>query len=280
METENIVILVTGASSGIGQAIAKTLAKDPRNIVYGTSIKAADYFSDSRVHMLQMDVTDEQSVASAVEKLIEKEKQIHVLVNCAGFGISGSVESVPVDIAQKQFEVNFFGVVRVIQKVLPFMRAQGRGTIINIGSVAGYISIPFQSMYSASKYALESLSEALRMELAPFNIHVCLVEPGDTRTNFTKSRLKAGKEEIEALYEPASTHAVSVMEEDEQNGYPPEEVAFIVEKIIRKKKPPMRTNVGIEYKLIYILNRILPTGLKLKVLMKKYTGKVAKNLKD
>jgi NAD(P)-dependent dehydrogenase (short-subunit alcohol dehydrogenase family) len=117
METENIVILVTGASSGIGQAIAKTLAKDPRNIVYGTSRKAADYFSDSRVHMLQMDVTDEQSVASAVEKLIEKEKQIHVLVNCAGFGISGSVESVPVDIAQKQFEVNFFGVVRVIQKV-------------------------------------------------------------------------------------------------------------------------------------------------------------------
>ncbi len=275
MEKDNIVILVTGASSGIGQAIAEKLASNPKYIVYGTSRKASDS-SNRKIHMLKMDVTDENSISNALEQLITKEKCIDVLINSAGFGISGAIESVPVDVAKKQFDVNFFGTVRVIQKVLPYMRAQKKGIIINIGSVAGYIPIPFQSMYSSAKYALESLSESLRMELAPFNIHVCLVEPGDTRTNFTKSRMKAGREEIEALYNPASKNAIQVMENDEENGYSPEKVAFAVFKLLKKKTPPMRTTVGLEYKAIYVLMKILPTRLKQSFLKKKYTGNCKK----
>lgn len=280
MERDNIVILVTGASSGIGQAIAKKLASNPNYIVYGTSrqttddrsISVADNPYGQKIRMLKMDVTDEHSISKAVEQLITNEKGIDVLINSAGFGISGAIESVPVDVAQKQFDVNFFGTIRVIQKVLPYMREQKKGLIINIGSVAGYIPIPFQSMYSAAKYALESLSESLRMELSPFHIPVCLVEPGDTCTNFTKSRMKAGREEIEILYNPASENAVTVMEKDEQNGYPPEKVAQTVYKLIKKKNPPMRTTVGFDYKAIYILMKVLPTGLKQRFLKWKYTG--------
>lgn len=277
MEKDSIVILVTGASSGIGQAIAKKLASDPTNIVYGTSRKTTDQNTISaadsgKIHMLTMDVTREDSVSTAIKQLIEREKRIDVLINSAGFGISGAIESVPVEIAKTQFDVNFFGTIRVIQKVLPYMRAQKKGHIINIGSVAGYIPIPFQSMYSSAKFALESISESLRMELAPFHIHVSIVEPGDTCTNFTKSRMKAGIEEIEALYSPASNNAVSVMEKDEQNGYPPEKVADVVYMLLKRKNPPMRITVGFEYKAIYIAMKILPTGLKQKILQKKYTG--------
>lgn len=274
MEKSNIVILVTGASSGIGQAIAEKLAGNPKYTVYGTSRKEMpDRVVDDRtIHMIEMDVTDENSITNAMELLITKEKRIDVLINCAGFGISGAIESVPVEIAQKQFDVNFFGTVRVIQKTLPYMRSQKEGTIINIGSVAGYIPIPFQSMYSSAKFALESLTESLKMELSSFNINVCLVEPGDTRTNFTKSRLKAGKEEIEAFYYPANERAISIMEEDEMNGYSPDKTAQVVDKILRMEKPPLRVTVGFGYKVIYFLMKILPAGLKHYIIKKKYIG--------
>jgi len=271
MKTKENVILITGASSGIGQAIAELLAKDG-NIVYGTSRKLTETMENHTddIKMLKLDVTDEASVVHTLDEIIKREKRIDVLINCAGFGISGPIEAVPIEMAKKQFDVNFFGTVQMIQKTLPYMRKQKKGLIITIGSVAGYISIPFQSMYSASKFALESLSETLRMELNPFNINVCLVEPGDTRTNFTQSRVKGGVEEILAFYEPACEHALAVMEKDEENGYSPYMTALTVKRILKRKNPPVRVTVGLVYKIFYVLTKIIPTKTRLLIIRKKY----------
>ena len=197
---------------------------------------------------------------------MEKAGGLDLLVNCAGYGIAGSIEGVPVAEAKKQFDVNFFGTLSVIQAVLPHFRAQGKGQIINIGSVAGYIPIPFQSMYSAAKFAMESLTETLAMETKKFGIAVSLVEPGDTKTGFTASRIMAANSQIEENYMPESQKAVAQMEKDEQNGYSPEKVASVVLRIAGKKRPPVRITVGLSYKLIYGFSKILPTKLKLFVL--------------
>jgi short-subunit dehydrogenase len=264
---KNKVVLVTGASSGIGKEIAELLL-DNDYTVYGTSRKSFfdETVKSNQVIMVPMDVESESSIKNVVEFISKRETGVDILINCAGSGIAGSIEGVPIHKCIDQFNVNFFGVVRVIQQVLPMMRTKKSGHIINIGSVAGYIPIPFQSMYSASKFALESLSETLRMELKKFNIKVSIVEPGDTKTNFTASRQLAGSEHIESFYIPECESAVRQMEKDEKNGYSPRKVAKTVLKVAKRKNPPVRVTVGFSYKLIYLLSKILPTRLKLLVL--------------
>ncbi|MEX1307483.1 MAG: SDR family oxidoreductase [Eubacteriales bacterium] len=264
---KNLIILVTGASSGIGKSTAEAFVK-AGHLVFGTSRKSTfeDSVELSKVNMIPMETTDEKSVKRAVDFVLEKAGGLDILVNCAGYGIAGSIEGVPVSEAKRQFDVNFFGTLAVIQAVLPHFRSQGQGQIINIGSVAGYIPIPFQSMYSAAKFALESLTETLAMETKKFGITVSLVEPGDTKTGFTASRIMSAKKDIEENYMPESQQAIEQMEKDEQNGYSPDRVAKTVLRVAGKKHPPVRVTVGFSYKLFYGLSKILPTKLKLFVL--------------
>jgi NAD(P)-dependent dehydrogenase (short-subunit alcohol dehydrogenase family) len=188
------VVLVTGASSGIGKACAERLfARGCR--VYGTSRQAPRALAQVRtsdlapmLRMIPLDVTSDASVDAAVGVVVACEGRIDAVVNNAGFGVAGAAELTTIEEAREQFETNFFGTVRVCRAVLPVMRQQGSGRILNVSSIAGRIGIPFQAFYSASKFAIEGFSEALRMEVAPFGVKVVLIEPGDFRTGFTAAR--------------------------------------------------------------------------------------------
>src|SRR5579872_2559800 len=180
---ENRVALVTGASSGIGRACAELLAaRDFR--VYGASRHP---LPGSSFESLPMDVRDEESVTAGIASIVQREGRLDVIVNNAGIAIAGAVEDTSVEEAKDQFDVNFFGALRVCRAVLPVLRDQRSGTIVNIGSIGGLIALPFQGLYSASKFALEGLSESLRLEVAPFGIHVVLIEPGDQQTPLTEN---------------------------------------------------------------------------------------------
>ena len=178
------VALVTGASAGIGASCAAFLAAKGYR-VYGGARSAV---MAEGVEPLILDVTDDVSVARAIETILARESRLDVLVNNAGFGIAGAIEDTSIEEAREQFEVNFFGVLRMCRAVLPVMRRQKSGYIVNIGSIGGLIAIPFQGFYSATKFALEGFSESLRMEVRPFGIQVVLIEPGDHRTAFTQNR--------------------------------------------------------------------------------------------
>ena len=289
------VILITGASSGIGRATALLLMSKGFH-VYGTSRKALGLFdappdetdgaSGGFIRMLPLEVTDPASVEAAVAAVFAREGRLDVLVSNAGYGIAGPVEETAISEVKKQFDANFFGAFHIISRVLPFMRDQGCGKIIVIGSVAGIIAIPFQSVYSASKFALEGLVEALRPEIAPFGIQACIIEPGDTKTGFTNSRIydKAGhashsssKESTDLFsrtdfspYRHRFEKSVNRMEKDEKNGASPDTVAQVVYRMIMKKRMPVRTSVGFTYKALLFLKRLLPSRLTEKLISKLY----------
>jgi short-subunit dehydrogenase len=264
----NQVVLVTGASSGIGKATAEFLMKKGFR-VYGTSRKAEGRFNEGHaqcdpqsggfIDMIPLDVTSSTSVEIALKTVVSREGHIDVLVSNAGTGVAGSIEDVSTDEAKAQFETNFFGALRIIQCILPIMRKQGFGKIIALSSVAGVISIPYQGHYSSSKFAIEGLIEALRYEIAPFGLKACIVEPGDTKTGFTNSRVIAGRSDEKSPYYPRFKRSLARMEHDEQNGVSPVVVAKTIHKMIIKKNPPVRTTVGFQYKAILFLKRILPT---------------------
>ncbi len=225
------VILVTGASSGIGAAIAARLAK-AGHTVFGTSRKAGATPPAQGVQMLAMDVRREDSIAQAVAQLVKSAGRIDVLVNNAGFGIAAAVEDTRPDDMMRQLDTNFLGPLRVCQAVLPAMRKQGAGRIVQISSLAARIGIPFQGAYSASKSALEGMTEALSMEVKPFGIAVVLIEPGDTKSNFTAAREWTAAAKSNAAYGARAKHAIEVMEKSEQAGPPADKVARIVERAI------------------------------------------------
>jgi len=271
------VVLITGASSGIGKAIAYELML-MGNRVYGTSRKVVtgstriypDSVSKDQkvveegmgfIEMVQLDVRSEESIKNAVEYVVKKEGHIDILINNAGYGIAGAIEDTTYEEAFSQFDTNFFGVMRICRNVVPIMRREGKGLIINISSVAGLISIPFQSMYSASKFALEAMTEALRIELKPFGIKVVIIEPGDTNTGFTDNRVLVKGANKESIYYEKFNKSVNTMIKDEKNGPGPETVAKVVIKAAARKNPPVRIAVGISYKLIVFLKRILPDKL-------------------
>jgi short-subunit dehydrogenase len=227
------VVLVTGASSGIGQSCAELLAQRGHR-VYGASRSAG----------LRMDVRDEGSVNAAVRTILEREQRLDVVINNAGFGIAGAVEDTSIEEAKDQFEVNFFGVLRVCRAVLPAMRNQRQGTIINIGSIGGLMAIPYQGLYSATKFALEGLTESLRLEVRDFGIRVVLIEPGDHRTGFTQNRRSTAASAEGSAYRAVFEHAVARMAADEQAGPSAERVAALVSKVIDTRRPRLRYTVG------------------------------------
>jgi NAD(P)-dependent dehydrogenase (short-subunit alcohol dehydrogenase family) len=179
------VVLITGASSGIGEATALVLS-NAGHIVYGAArrVERMKHLEDAGIHILPLDVTDENSMKQCVETILEREGQIDVLVNNAGYGSYGAVEDVPIEEARRQLDVNVFGLARMIQLVLPSMRSRHTGRIINIASMAGRVHTPFGAWYHATKFAVEGFSDALRLELKPFGIDVVIIEPGGINTDW------------------------------------------------------------------------------------------------
>lgn len=263
------VALVVGASSGMGKACAEYL-KSKGYRVYGTSRKAsfvddiADV-GDGFIKMIPMDVTNEDSIKEAVKYVTDKEGQINILLNCAGYALGGAVEDISYEEVLDIFNTNFFGMMMVINQVLPIMRKQNSGLIVNISSVAGFIAVPFQSMYSASKYAVEAMTEALRMEVKPFGIKVSMIDPGDINTGFTSSRKIAKSAQINEVYIERHEKAVNEMIKSETTGPGPEVVVKEFAKILHSKNPPIRVVVGMKYKMVALLKKLLPSKVVEKV---------------
>ncbi len=250
------VVLVTGATSGLGKACAEHLAALGYR-VYGTGRKPAAAEAGG-VRLLALDVTDDTSVRKAVREVLDRESRIDAVVCNAGYGIAGSVEETPLSEAKAQFETNFFGTLRTIQAVLPSMRAAGRGRVLVVGSMAGLAAVPYQSMYSAAKFALEGLVEALRLETKAFGIRCAIVEPGDHRTGFTDARKKSSAPG--SPYAGAMERCLGVMEKEERNGADPKDMARLVERLLRKDRLRVRYMVGPGFqKLAMNLKRILPS---------------------
>lgn len=258
----NKVVVITGGSSGIGKVTAEYFASCDC-IVYELSRSGRD---ENGILHLTADVTDEKSVESAIKQIIEKRGKIDVLVNNAGFGISGAIENTPIEKAKKQFEVNFFGMTNCVYAALPVLR-KSKGIIINVSSVAAVLSIPFQAYYSASKAAINSYTAALANEVAPYGVRVTALMPGDIKTNFTASREKIeGKEE----YAQRTERSVSAMEKDEENGMSPQFIAKCIYKLSLKKKPKPLYTAGAKYKFFVWLGKILPSKLVQKVVGSMY----------
>lgn len=252
--------VVTGGSSGIGRAAAAAL-KNAGCTVYELSRR--DIPLEGVTH-ITADITKEADVEKAVAFVLEKEGKIDLLLNIAGNGISGAVEFTTVEEAKKQFEVNFFGMVNVSHKVLPVMRKQKGGRIVNISSVAAPVPIPFQAFYSASKAAINSYTCALANEVAPYGISVTAIQPGDIASGFTDARTKviAGDEE----YGGRISRSVQVMEHDERNGMKPEEAGSYIAKIALKSKVKPLYAIGFQYKFFCVLMKLLPCALSNKMI--------------
>ena len=258
------IVLITGASAGFGSASAEHLIRLGHR-VYGTSRRAEFPTSvgpSSSLQMIPMDVCDDDSVRRAIEFVHQQEGRIDVVVNNAGVGLAGAVEDTSVEEAKALFETNFFGVLRVCRAALPILRSQQSGLIVNVSSLGGLVTIPYQGFYSASKYALESMSDSLRMELRPFGIHVALIEPGDFKTGFTESRIFSSEAGNDSVYAESCRRAVSVMEHDEQNGADPRLFAELLAKIIASPTPRNRYPVGaLGQRLGVAARRVVPSAL-------------------
>lgn len=252
----NRVAIVTGGSSGIGRCTATALARSGC-VVYELSRRDIPL---KGVKHLNTDVTDETSVIAAINQIAQEQGRIDIVVNCAGFGISGAVEFTELLDAKRQFDVNFFGMVNVNKAVLPYMRRNGGGRIVNISSVAAVAHIPFQTYYSASKAAIESYTCCLANEVKPFGISVTCVQPGDIATGFTDARRKSAAGDD--IYNGRISRSVAGMEKDEQNGMRPETAGKYIAKIaIRKNVKPIYT-LGVGYKCLSVLCKILPCRLR------------------
>lgn len=255
-ESEEKTAIVTGGSSGIGRCTAMAL-RDAGCRVYEFSRRDNPI---PCVRHMGVDVTNEEQIRAAVAEILKEAGGIDILINCAGFGISGAVEFTPAEQARQQFDVNFFGAVNVSRAVIPAMRERGSGRIVNVSSVAAVAHIPFQAFYSASKAALSSYSCALDNELRPYGIRVTAVQLGDIRTGFTQARQKVA--EGDEAYGGRISRSVSRMERDEENGMSPEFAArFLTRVALKPRSAPIRT-AGRWYQFLNLLCKLLPSGLR------------------
>jgi len=246
------VIVITGASAGIGAEVAKQMVH-LKHAVYNLSRRKCEI---EGVISIETDVSDQNSVRNALSIIMETETTIDCLINNAGMGISGTIEDTKTEDAKYIFDVNFFGSFYTIREVIPIMRKTGRGTIINMSSVAAAISIPFQSFYSATKAALSAFSDSLRSEVKPFGIKIITVLPGDVKTDFTMARRK--NPICHEAYGVRVERSVAVMEKDEQNGIPVSVAAKIIVNAALKKNPPLNCVIGGKYKIFLFLLKMFP----------------------
>lgn len=258
------VVLITGASSGIGKATACYFAERGYK-VYG--VARNDFKADGVVPILA-DITDRTAVKDTVDFVIKLEGKIDILINNAGMGVAGAVETTSLEDAKKQFDVNFFGTVNMTTAVLPYMRKKLSGKIINTSSVASIIPIPFQAYYSSCKAALDNWAKALRLELKPYNITVTNILPGDIKTGFTGSRTK--HLDKKSPYYAVESKSIEKMEKDEQTGMEPIVVAKKMYKVATKKSPPYTVTCGAAYKMVAFLQKILPTRFVMWIVSKLY----------
>jgi NAD(P)-dependent dehydrogenase (short-subunit alcohol dehydrogenase family) len=234
------VVLVTGASAGIGRATADRLARDGWTVI-GASRRGTggDGWSGA-----VMDVDDDASVVDGVAGTVAAHGRLDAVVACAGWGLAGPVERTPLAEARAQLETNFFGAVRTVGAALPHLRRAPSGRIVLMSSIGGILGIPFQAFYSASKFALEGYGEALAYEVAPFGVHVTLVEPGNVRTEFTAARRTVDPGDDSDPYAAAAAKAITTMERDEEGGVDPDRVAVAVARTLAARRPPRRLSVG------------------------------------
>ncbi len=250
-----MVIFITGITSGFGRAMASQLSADGHK-VYGT------YRHDSQpltgVTYLRADVRDDQSLKSAVDRVIELEGHIDTLISNAGMGIGGPLEFTSIEEAQQQMDVNFMGMVRLMNLIVPIMRGQRHGHIICISSIGGLMGLPYQGMYSASKFAIEGYCEALRLELRQFNINVTVINPGDFSTGFTAQRSKVCNPDALTAY-PGYAKSMQSIEHDENTGLKPDRLARRISRIIRKRHPRDRYIIAtLVQKASVVLKALLP----------------------
>ena len=264
MQMRSAVAIVTGGSSGIGLAAARAL-RERGLTVYALSRRP---FSEKGLHHLCADVADERQCAEALQTVLHKENRLDLLVNCAGFGISGAVEFTEAADARKQMDVNFFGTVNMTRVVLPQMRKQGGGRIVNISSVAAPAAIPFQAYYSASKAAINAWTAALANEVRPYGITATAIQPGDIKTGFTNAREKSivGDD----AYGGRIAKSVAKMEHDEQSGMDPAAAGVFIAKIALKKRPKPVYTIGLGYQTVCVLLKLLPCRLSNWVIGKIY----------
>jgi len=256
------VVLITGATSGIGQACAIYLSGRGWR-VFGTKRASTTTGSNGTpFEMITMDVDDDASVQAGVETLLSKAGRLDAVVNNAGFSLMGPIEDTSTDEAKAQMETNFFGVLRVCRATLPALRQQGGGHIVNVSSLAAVVGLPFSGLYSASKFALEGLSESLRHETRPFGVRVVLVEPGDFRTPITAKRRTTQASATNDTYRSAFDRFKLKQDQDEAQAPDPQAVAQLIEGILRNPRPRMRYSVGmVGQRIVIPLKRFLPQAL-------------------
>lgn len=248
------VVLITGASSGIGKAVSIMFAEAGHHVYGGSRRKT----SVPNVKMLVMDVRSESEVKNGINQILSEHGRLDILVSNAGTGIAGSVEDTSISEAISQFETNYFGALRVIREVLPIMRGQRSGTIIAVGSLAARFALPFQAGYSASKAALSTTLEAMRAEVSPYGVRVCVIEPGDTQTSFTESRESTYLAAKGSAYSERFLRSVNKMAMDERSGKAPILAAKAIYKAAMSKNPPIRKGVSRTDRFIVFLRRLLP----------------------
>jgi NAD(P)-dependent dehydrogenase (short-subunit alcohol dehydrogenase family) len=252
------VVVITGASAGIGLATADRLHAAGWTVV-GASRRGT---SPGTWQPLVMDVDDDASVVSGMAGVVAEHGRLDAVVACAGWGLAGSVEQTPIAEAKDQVETNFWGAVRVVQAALPTFRSSGGGRVVLVSSIGGVIGIPFQAFYSASKFAMEGYGEALAYEVAPFGIDVTLVEPGNVRTDFTANRRDVPVSAGIDPYQTARAKAIAKMAEDERSGVPADRVATVIAKVLDANRPPRRASVGKAGERVGIIGkRLLPYRL-------------------
>jgi short-subunit dehydrogenase len=248
------VAIITGSSSGIGHATALLLARNRfhtyatmRNIKKSVDIMEIANRERLPLQVIQLDVNDDTSIRNSIEKVISEKQRIDLLVNNAGYGLVGAFEDLSVEEIKSQFETNFFGVIRLTQQVLPIMRKQKSGTIVNVSSGAGRIGFPGMSAYVSSKFALEGLSESMSYELEPFGIKIVIIEPGVIRTNFKKNAVMSKKSLDDSFISPYSSiiqkmdaSITSIIE----HATPPEEVAKAILHVVTSNNPELRFPIG------------------------------------
>ena len=260
------IVLVTGDSSGFGLEIVKEFLRHGDQ-VYGISRRPFSY--PGLVH-LQADLTKAESLQEAVNGILEKEGRIDILINDAGYGIFSSVEETPIDEAKKLFDVNVLGALRMCQSVLPSMRRNHGGLIINISSIGAETPLPFQGFYSAYKSAMDMLFDSMRSEVRPFGIRIASLRPGDSRTGFTSHRKTIAKEG--SSYESAFRHCLKQVESDEKGGFSPSKVGRKAYSISCRRRPKGIYRVGFKDRFLLVLFKALPKRLAYYILFRIYCG--------
>ena len=275
----NKVALITGCSSGFGYLTALKFARN--GIITFASVR--DLNSEGTVQLkkvadeeklpldiIQIDVTNDESVKKGVEYIIQRNKRIDVLVNNAGIGYYGPVEEFSIEEIQSQYNINVLGVVRTVKEVMPWMRKQKNGLIINVSSVAGLVTFPLYGLYSSSKYALEALTEALAFELKPFGINVCIIEPGSFDTKF-RNNVRLSSDNAERSYVILKNKFISKYESMHDSKIykrfkNPQTVANLTYNITNQQNPRLRHLVGAEARVFPLLRKLIPDNLWLKLL--------------